>query len=756
MITALSELSKQMEALRRANAQIESENRHLRKQTALLQSILDALPGNLKAVDHDLHILASNAGAMKGISTSSPEQIQTLCCHDLFMNLPTLCENCSIRDVLETGQPQVITTTPDDPREQRAGHPLQISLVPLRDETGAVIGAMEYDLDVSRLQQAIERADAATQAKGEFMANLSQEIRTPLNTIFGLSHQLIESCTDETRSHILRKINSSSRLLLDILNRVRDYSKIETGKLRLDSHDFQITHLLDQMEDMFVSAAQDKGLDIAFRTAPDVPPVLSGDSLRLSQVLGNLLANAIKFTEYGRVELLISRIDDGDEHQAQIRFEVRDTGIGMNDDQIQNLLHAVPQTEILTSPKGGGTVLGLSISQKLVECMGGTLHVHSTVGKGSSFHFELNLPVVSTSSLSSLQTQRSLPSADSSHNQIAPTFTGSSILLVEDNLMNQEIATWWLERAGTTATIATNGIEAIKMAQSIFFDLILMDLQMPEMDGFEATRQIRAFLPNIPIVALSAASMDHDRQMSRQVGMNDYLTKPIEGFELYRVLGKWLKSSDTHSAAPTPSVPSVVLPTFLAGFDLPRGLRLADGNAFFYLQTLHRFYEQLQGEFSTLLDTLKQADFKTAAHLAHTLKGIASTVGAQPLADAATDIDRSLKLGNPIDEAQQNALEQALRSALTHLKTLPPLPLSAHKADSLLGEQSLPTLLHILRSQDLVDEALLSNVEAFLLIRHGNDFASQLRKFVETFNYSGAISLLSHLAPNQEKHPPHE
>ncbi len=593
------------------------------------------------------------------------------------------------------------------------------------------------------LRQALAQAEAANQAKGDYLANLSHEIRTPLNTIFGLSRQLIETCSDDIRAPVLRKINSASRLLLGILNHVLDYSKIEAGKLQIDSHDFQLADVVEQMEDMFVSAAQDKGLDMAFRVSPDVPPALCGDSLRLSQVLGNLLANAIKFTEQGRVELLISRIG-GNEDRARLRFEVQDTGIGLSQDQMQSLFHDFAQAEVSTPRKYGGTGLGLSISHKLVEFMGGTLQVNSALGKGSTFFFELDF------SLASALPGAQLTTSSSSQETAIPSFVGSSILLVEDNLMNQEIATWWLGRTGANTTIASNGLEAVQMASSTPFDLILMDLQMPEMDGYSAARHIRSFLPDIPMIALSAASMEHDRQASRQAGMNDHLTKPIEEAKLYRVLSKWLKNSDTAAPVLPISSPTIVLPTSLEGFDLQRGLRLADGNAYFYLQTLHRFREQLQTEFFSLTPNLKNLHAPQAtARQAHTLKGIASTVGAQPLTDAATAIDRAFKQGAPIGDSLCAALEQALTSALTQLKTLPPLPSSASKPTPHLGEQSLPALLRVLHSQDLVEDSLLSSVEAFLETRLGKEPASRLRKYVETFNYQGAIALLSPL----ENHP---
>ncbi len=338
-----------------------------------------------------------------------------------------------------------------------------------------------------------------------------------------------------------------------------------------------------------------------------------------------------------------------------------------------------------------------------------------------------------------------------------PCFAGASILLVEDNLMNQEIATWWLARTGARTTIASNGMEALRLAQTTPFDLILMDLQMPEMDGYTAARHIRTFLPTIPMVALSAASLDHDRQLSGQAGMDDHLAKPIEEKELYRVLGKWLKTSGATLPPSTSPLPDVALPPALDGFDLKRGLRLADGNALFYLQTLHRFREQLQDEFSSLATRLKNHhDPAATARQIHTLKGIAGTVGAQSLADTAAAIDRTLRQGSPAEKSLFDALEDALARALASLNTLPPLPPPDPKPNPLPGEQSLHLLLQTLRNQDWVDDSLLSSAEIFLSTRLGKESAQQLRKWVETFNYRGAITMLAPLLENPMESTPHE
>ena len=439
----------------------------------------------------------------------------------------------------------------------------------------------------SELVLAKERADAASRAKSEFLANMSHEIRTPMNAVIGFSELLAQTKLTETQHDFLHKICQSSRMLLGILNDILDLSKIEAGRLELEARDFQLNDVVEQMATLFRESALSKGLYLRFDIAPDLPVTLVGDALRLSQALGNLLSNATKFTDHaGTVELKIRAIAPLANDQATLRFQVRDTGIGMSEEQLARLFQPFSQADTSTTRRYGGTGLGLVISRRLIAAMGGALEVESAPGQGSTFGFTLTLPLgkdqrsisdhsgngvfpvltsdpeVNTASqlitASDAGTARPDPELNAASQLITasdagtarpvttspiPGLHGRRLLLVEDNVINQEVAKHFLAKTGARVLTAENGAEAVAMVRAEAPDLILMDLQMPVMDGFEATRTLRAEGYIGPIVALTAAVMDADRQRAQEAGITGYLNKPIDSKELYATLIGHLKAS---------------------------------------------------------------------------------------------------------------------------------------------------------------------------------------------------------------------
>jgi CheY-like chemotaxis protein len=381
------------------------------------------------------------------------------------------------------------------------------------------------------LKQAKDRAEEMSQAKGEFLANMSHEIRTPMNGVIGTLQLLSDTELGPAQQEYVTTAHKSAHSLLTILNDILDLSKIEAGKLNIELIPLDLREIVSELVTLHAMTAEEKVIQLYADIDEQLPQVLIGDPTRIRQILANLISNALKFTEKGHVLIRI-RVLSREGNNADIRMEVEDTGVGIQEEVIGKLFNEFTQADGSTTRKYGGTGLGLAIVKQLVEMMRGQFGVESVPGKGSTFWFEVPLEI---------STEQSLRQSPDQELELKSELSGH-VLLVEDNPINQMVAQKMLEKIGVESTLAADGQEALNMLEQGKFDAVLMDCQMPVMDGFEAARRIReqSLLSGLPVIAMTANVMEGDREKCLEAGMNDYIGKPVVQADLKKTLARWL------------------------------------------------------------------------------------------------------------------------------------------------------------------------------------------------------------------------
>lgn len=530
-----NEMQKLYESLKRSSTSA------LNQEKNKLLSVLTSLTDSVFEIDTQGHILYLNSAAENALKPWQTSPIGHHILSFIQLHVPFSehqLDQQNLTQWLSWGE-----ALRDDNAELKLPEgeviPISCALGPIITDnqiTGHVVVFRDMRLQKAaedELRRAKELAEDAAATKASFLATMSHEIRTPLNGVIGTATLLSDTRLDETQQHYVITLKRSAEVLLSLINDILDFSKMDAGKVQLESTPFSLNVLLHDLDSMFHDQFQQKGLKAYYQLDPQLPEWLLGDEHRLRQVMINLIGNALKFTEQGGVFIRAQLLEQYDQDQSLIRFSVKDTGIGISPAAQARLFEAFTQADSSTTRQFGGTGLGLTISKKIVELMQGHLQVTSTEGKGSQFFFDIRLtktdcPVTQAPSAAPI-------SQADPHDKY--------LLLVEDNKINQLVAGKFLQKFGYQYDIAENGAQALERMQTKAYDAILMDCQMPVLDGFEATKRIRLLEQSsqrhVPIIGLTANALEGDREKCLACGMDDFTTKPIKIDELEAKLKQW-------------------------------------------------------------------------------------------------------------------------------------------------------------------------------------------------------------------------
>lgn len=786
----------------------------LNVEQILMSNLMNNLPIQIYFKDLKSRFIRINNTQAKRLGVPDPAETTGKTDFDFFTAEHASQAFEDEQTIIRTGEP--FSKEEKETYEDQPDSWVLTTKMPLRDKSGDIIGTFGTSVDITERKRASEElqetnkelekaistantlaveAEMANIAKSEFLANMSHEIRTPMNGVIGMTGLLLDTNLDDEQRRYTEIIRSSGETLLTLINDILDFSKIEAGKLELEILNFDLQSLLDDFASAIAVRAQEKDLEFTCAADPDVPASLQGDPGRLRQILTNLVGNAIKFTEKGEVAVCVRALSRTD-HEIELRFSVRDTGIGIPQDKIDLIFNKFTQADTSTTRQFGGTGLGLAISKQLAELMGGSIGVNSETGKGSEFWFTVRLkiqpegvmhkipipanlhgvrvlvvddnatnreilfvrmkswgmrpkevpdgnsalealaaahaegdpymiavldmhmpgmdgtmlakaikgdprfrgiPLVLLTSLgergesrrfatfgfagylvkplrhsdlfnvlcATLATHTAGKTENAAAEEVLPIVTRHSareicrvsidakkrILLVEDNIINQQVALGFLKKYGLKADATANGAEALKALESIPYDLVLMDVQMPVMDGFEATRQIRdphsAILNhNIPVIAMTANALQGDREVCLEAGMNDYISKPIEPQKLLEAIERWMPESTPGDKSAQTMQAARPVDNTIAIFDKPALLDRLMGDEELARSILRTFVESIPQQIQQLKISLDENDIAATQLHAHTIKGASANIGGEALRAAALAVEKCTKSGD--------------------------------------------------------------------------------------------------------------
>jgi two-component system sensor histidine kinase/response regulator len=741
--------------------ELRTSNRALADAEEFAKAVAENLPGGIAYWDRELRCRFANS-VYQHWFRFQPFQWLGKTYSDLMGESMVKLNESHIRGAL-AGTPQSFERTLTDGRGEKLQ--LRVQYVPDRygnDVRGLFVQITDItaeqlaEANLQHLNEALvlarDRAESGSRAKSAFLANMSHEIRTPMNAIVGLTHLLHRDNGNPAQRQRLGKILTATNHLMQVINDILDLSKIESGRMSIEVIDFTLDSLLSGMLELVAERARAKGLEVVIDTA-GLPDRMRGDPTRLSQALINLLGNAVKFTERGSVTVRGEVLDESTE-SLRIRFVVRDTGIGIPADKISNLFNAFEQADSSTTRRFGGTGLGLAITRRLAELMGGEAGVVSEVGVGSTFWFTACVAHPETAADARGAASEQGTRTPGAEEILRRDYAGARVLLAEDDPVNQEVAGDLLRGVGLTVDVAATGAQAVAMACNRAYELILMDLQMPQMDGIAATRALRALaaLDGVAILAMTATALDEDRVACLDAGMNDLVAKPIDPATFFSILLKWLpmRAPLPFAEGPPdgPPTESSLSPpahrTAIDGLDAAAGLARVGGKQDAYLRLLDRFAGHYADGIGDLDADLAAGRLDGARMFAHSLKGASGAVGAMRVMQLASTLEAAIvaKASQPELALQSSrlhdeltALVAALRGSCAAVMSTPAAPTASDLADS---DVLLDRLDALLDAADFGAAAAFRDVSpvlrAMFVGRVGN-----LERLVNAYDFSAAL-----------------